>query len=110
VLAGNCLTTLQPLGHLKHLTSLDVSHNRLSEVGPAHVLATVPGTPVRPAPKLATCRSCSSTNLACSSSCNHHAWPLAVRSLHYGYTTDHLFIHSFMHACIQCIILWLRHL
>lgn len=35
VLSGNCLTTLQPLSQLKHLTSLDVSNNRLTQVGGA---------------------------------------------------------------------------
>jgi Leucine-rich repeat (LRR) protein len=31
-LSGNCLTTLQPLSQLQHLTRLDVSHNLLSQV------------------------------------------------------------------------------
>lgn len=38
VLAGNRLTTLQPLGQLKHLTSLDVSHNRLTAVSVCSLL------------------------------------------------------------------------
>lgn len=32
LLPGNCLTSLQPLSSLQHLTSIDVSHNRLTQV------------------------------------------------------------------------------
>lgn len=53
VLSSNCLTTLQPLTQLKHLTSLDVSHNQLTEV--SFLRACQCSCPHRPAQVVRTC-------------------------------------------------------